>query len=591
MYSLINKYYMALTQHTGKLLMLILMVTSIVTTNAQNINKPNKMGPMGTQVNTQTGNLFISRNDIYIPARGFDILIGFNYNSFNYEENNGFGNGWSLGYSIKYKNDTANSKTICWGDGREDNYKALSGGGFQSPKGFFNILTQYQPDKYLITESDGSKFYFDNSTHKKITRMEEPNGNFINFNYTDTLLTSMVNTAGQSIAFTYDGSGNLATVVDALTAPIRTYTYTYDGNRNLTKVTDPLGGTNKYSYLINGPMKTMTDKNNNSIDIIYFNDFSVSEIIGCNKRVSFSYDTATNITIATDHLTSGNNQVTKYGFKKSGGQVCLTSISGNCCGYNLSFEFDDNGNKIKETDANGNSYQYTYDARGNMLTMKDPLNQVSTYAYSSNYNQVTSLTDPKGNQYAMSYDGNGNLIQLTEPGNLTYAATYNSNGNILSSTDPKGNIYSYTYDSYGNPISVSGPNGYHATLATDARGNLLSYTDARNNTHHGEYDILNRLKKIIDPATNARQFTYDAEGNVISAINKNNEKSLLNYDASNRIVKYTDALGHQTEISYDGMDNIIAAKNALGNTISFSYDKCNATLGDITSALTKPLVP
>ena len=63
-------------------------------------------------------------------------------------------------------------------------------------------------------------------------------------------------------------------------------------------------------------MKSMTDKNNNTVDIIYFNDFSISEIIGCNKRVSFSYDTSSNITIVTDHLTTGSNQVTKYGYKK-----------------------------------------------------------------------------------------------------------------------------------------------------------------------------------------------------------------------------------------------------------------------------------
>ncbi|MBK6635984.1 MAG: hypothetical protein IPG38_18385 [Chitinophagaceae bacterium] len=77
--------------------------------------------------------------------------------------------------------------------------------------------------------------------------MEEPNGNYINFNYTDTLLTSLVNTAGQTISFTYTGNGNLATVVDALTTPTRTYTYTYEGNGNLKQVTDPLGGTNKYT--------------------------------------------------------------------------------------------------------------------------------------------------------------------------------------------------------------------------------------------------------------------------------------------------------------------------------------------------------
>lgn len=575
MYSLTDKYCMVTKKTAGRLMLLVLFVYSAITAAGQNINRPNKTGPLGTQVNTYTGNLYITRNDIYIPARGFDIAVTFNYNSFNQEQNTGFGNGWSFGYSIKYINDTANSKTIIWGEGREDNYTALPGGGYKSPKGFFNTLTQYQPGKYLLTELNGTKFYFDNSTHKRVTKMEEPNGNYINFNYTDTLLTSLVNTAGQSISFTYYGNGRLATVVDAIATPTRTYTYTYESNGNLKQVTDPLGGTNKYSYLVNGPMKTITDKNNNTVDIIYYNDFSISEIIGCNKRVSFSYDTATNITIATDHLTTGSNQVTKYGYKKSGDQVWLSSISGNCCGYNMSFEFDANGNKIKETDAKGNVYTYTYDTSGNMLTMKDPLNQVTAYTYSPVYSQVTSVTDPKGNVYTMTYDALGNLTQLTEPGNNIYTAAYSSNGDIISSTDPKGNVYAYSYDTYGNPAAVSGPNGYHATLAIDARGNLLSFTDAGNNTYTAEYDILNRLKKIIDPVNNNIRLNYDAEGNAVSFINENNATSLLGYDASNRIVQVTDAMGKKSYATYDGMNNLTGITNALGHSVKLSYDTRN----------------
>jgi|GEM_PF-742698 len=574
MYASINKFCMT-KQRTGKPLLLLLMVASLATASAQNINKPNKMGPLGTQVNTYSGNLFISRTDIFIPARGFDMELAFNYNSYSFAQNNGYGNGWSFAYSIKYKNDTANSRTIVWGDGREDTYNLLAGGGYRSPKGYFNTLTQYQPNKYLLTELDGTKFYFDNNIHKRITKMEDQNGNFINFNYTDTLLTSIVNAAGQIISFTYNGTGRLATVIDAIAAPTRTYTYAYNGIGNLTQVTDPLGGSNKYSYLVNGPMKTITDKNNNTVDIIYFNDFSVSELIGCNKRVSFSYDTATNITVATDHLTTGDNQVTKYGYKKSGDQVWLSSLSGNCCGFNLSFEFDNNGNKIKETDANGNVYTYTYDGRGNILTVKDPLNQVATYTYSSNYNKVTSYTDPKGNLYTLNYDASGNLLQLIEPGNNIYTAAYNAAGDIISCTDPKGNVYSYGYDAYGNPVSLTGPNGYHTTAVNDARGNLLSLTDGRNNTYNGQYDILNRLKKVTDPLNNDIKINYDAEGNATSLINKNNETSLINYDASNRIVKLTDPIGNQTQLSYDGMDNVISTKNALGNSMKFTYDNRN----------------
>ena len=90
------------------------------------------------------------------------------------------------------------ARLILWGDGREDKYDSLPGGNYKSPGGFFNTLSQYQPGKYILTELNGIKYFFDNAVHKRITRMEEPNGNFINFSYTDTLSDQYYNTAGQS---------------------------------------------------------------------------------------------------------------------------------------------------------------------------------------------------------------------------------------------------------------------------------------------------------------------------------------------------------------------------------------------------------
>lgn len=558
-----------------KTLLLAVFLCGIAVAAAQNINNPNKMGPLGTQVNTMNGNLFIPRDDIFISARGFDLELAFYYNSYNLDEDWGYGKGWSFEYNIRYDTDTSGNKILTWGDGREDKYSLITGGSYKTPKGFYDTLIEYQPGKFLLQELDGVKYFFDNATHKRITKLLEPNGNAINFVYTDTLLTSLANTAGQSISFTYNSNGRLASIIDTVASPTRTYTYTYDASGNLMEVVDPLGGKNKYSYLINGPMKTLADKNNNILDIIYYPDYSTREIIGCNKRISFSYDTLSNKTIATDHLTSGENQVTTYTYEKIDNIGWITSISGNCCGYNLLFEYDDQGNKTKETDANGNVYKYTYDSKGNMLTMTDPLNQVSTYTYTGSFNNVSSFTDPKGNVYSMQYDVKGNLTQLTTPGNLVYTATYNSNGDITSSTDPKGNTYTYNYDAYGNPANVTGPNGYSAVLSFNARGKLLSLADAANNTYTTEFDILDRLKKITDPMNNNVRVNYDAEGNITSLINKNNETTTLYYDASNRIVKVKGPTGNQTERSYDAMDNLISTKNALGNTKSFSYDTRN----------------
>ncbi|HMT96321.1 MAG TPA: hypothetical protein PKC62_06495, partial [Ferruginibacter sp.] len=50
-------------------------IASTMNLNAQNLNNPNKRGPLGTQVNTLTGNMFLQRTDIYIPARMLDINI------------------------------------------------------------------------------------------------------------------------------------------------------------------------------------------------------------------------------------------------------------------------------------------------------------------------------------------------------------------------------------------------------------------------------------------------------------------------------------------------------------------------------------
>jgi RHS repeat-associated protein len=561
-----------------KSLVTVLCLAGIaVTAKTQNLNNPNKQGPLGTQVNTLTGNLYIPRTDIYIPGRAFDIDLCFYYNSYLFTEDMGFGRGWSFMYAMKYSNDTLpGSKIIFWGDGREDTYDSLSGGSYKPPRGFFSKLVQYQPAKFRLTESDSITYFFDNAIHKKITRIQEANGNYINFNYTDSLLTSLVNAAGQTITFNYNAEGRLTTLTDAAAAPTRIYTYSYDAVGNLAEVSDPLGGKFNYTYLTNGPMKSLEDKNNNKIDIIYFSDFSIHELIGCNKRISFSYDTTYNKTVVTDHFDDGSaNQVTTYTYQKLENLSWISSIAGNCCGFNMKFEYDDQGNQTKITDANGGVYELTYDANGNMLTIKDPLDQVMTYTYSAAYNKITSYKDPKGFLTTMSYDASGNLVQLVAPGNTIYSATYNANGDIISSTDPKGNVFTYNYDAFGNATHVAGPNGYNATLLYDARGNLLAYADARGNSRTAEYDILDRLKKITDPMNDMLQFGYDANDNMTSLINKNNETSQVNYDASNRIVKITGPTGNKSSLSYDAMNNLKSVKNSLGHETKFGYDTRN----------------
>lgn len=541
---------------------------------AQNINSITKPGPLGTKVNTNTGNLHIPRTDFNLFSRGMSLDMTFYYNSYFFDTTFGFGRGWTSEYSIMYRNDTANGKTILWGDGREDEY-TINGSNYISREGIFDVLSQYQPGKFLLKSKEGMKYYFDNSTYRKITKMEDPNGNYFSFSYTDSLLTTITNKAGQAITLSYNSSGLLSSVTDAWSTPSRTYTYSYDPGGNLLQVTDPAGGINKYTYLVNGPMKSLSDKNGNVADIIYYGDYSVSEIIGCNKRQSYSYDTILHRTVATDYLADGSTQVTKYQYTRSDEFAWLSSLSGNCCGLDMTFEYDIHGNKVKQTDGNGHITRFTYDNRGNVLTITDALNRVTTYTYTADFNRVASYTDPKGNTITLSYDTRGNLISITYPGAAAASASYSPEGDILSNTDALGHTVNYTYDAQGHLSGMTGPEGYHASAVYNGSGELISFSDADNNAASAEYDLLHRLKKITDPLNNIFQISYDAEGNLVSRKAPNNDTDILKYDASNRPVLFTDALNHSIAMSYDAVDNVSAVKDGLNNTTSFTYDEKN----------------
>jgi YD repeat-containing protein len=565
------------THTSGKIILTIvaiLMQVLCLNGIAQNINNPNKTGPMGLQVNTYTGNLFFSRTDVVIPSRGFSLVIGFSYNSFNFNQAGPFGNGWSINYDIKYLSDPEGNKTIVWGDGRED-YYVKSGNNYTTPTGFYTQLEEYQPGRLRLTQRDGTEYYFDNATHRRITGMKEPNGNQQSFTYADTLLTGITSPSGQTLSLAYNSNGSLSTLTDANNNPIRTWTYQYDAAGNLVKVIDPLTNEYRYGYLVNGPIKEVRDRNGNVVNIIYYNNYAVSEMIGCNQRISITYDEATLTTVATDHMENGEDQATKYMYKKINDNIWLAGIQGNCCGFKMDFEYDDAGNKIKEVDANGNNTRYTYDEKGNVLTVTDALNHVYSFTYTSDFNFLKSTTDPKGFTSEMTYDARGNLLQIKDAGNRIFTATYADNGDILTSTDPKGNVYNYTYDVFGNPIEVTGPHGYRATMAYDARGRLLSYTDSRNQLSVAEYDILNRLQKITDPLNQSYNMKYDANGNLIKVINPASETLKISYDASDRPVILEDAIGQSTTLKYDEQNNLTNFQNVINQTIQLKYDKQN----------------
>lgn len=581
----------------------------ICTLFPQNINKPNIQGPVGLQVNSFSGGLYYERADLTIPCQGPSINLRFYYNSSSTSLDFGYGSGWSMTYSMLYRR-SGSSIILRREDGRKDIF-TFNGSGYTPPVGIFDSLVQYLPNKFRLSTKSGIRYFFDDTTHKRLTKISDPNNNQLNISYIDSLATAITDPCGRSVLLNYT-NGHLTDITDNNTTPARHITLTNDLFGNPITVADPLGNTLNYEYDAYRNIVKVTDQSANQFNVSYKNFLNVSSIKSPLNSINIDYDTVQKKTTVTE-LVSGNLQSSSFKFDSLGN---ISEKINNCCGYHELFSYDAQKNIIAKTDANNNVYSYNYDNRGNILQASDPLGGISTFTYEPVFNRITSITDKRLNTTQYAYDAAGNLTQISLPLFIFKNMTYNGSGKPTSYTDGRGNTTTYQYNSCGDLTLVTFPGGatniytydnvgrkktftdgnshvtsynydllnrmtskvdalgFPSTFTYDPKNNLLSSTDIFGITTSYTYDALNRRKTITNP-TGTSTFNYDERGNMLSKINNNGFVTNFNYNTKNLLTNIDDPEGYYMTFEYDFNGNLISEIDFNGNTTNYTYDQLN----------------
>jgi RHS repeat-associated protein len=375
--------------------------------------------------------------------------------------------------------------------------------------------------------------------------------------------------------YTYDSTGRVLTVDGPRADIADVTTFAYSG-ANLTTITNALGHvTALSSYDARGLPGAVTDPNGVVTNLAWDDrgrptSATVVDPVGGNAVTSLGYDAAGLLTSLTrpdgvsytfeyddahrrTAVIDGNDNRLEYALDAMGGATAVRRK--NASGtqqFVHSAEFDELGRLLRDIGAAGQTWTYGYDLNGNVTSLADPLNKVTTLAFDQ-LDRLKQVTDAKGGVALFAYDARDNLT---------------------SATDQRGLATSYVLDGFDNVIQVASPDAGVTVYQTDLAGNVTQAVDARGVVTTMTYDALGRMltKAFPSSPTETVTYTYDS----VSGGNF----------GKGRLTGFTDQSG-STAITYDRRGNVLSEARTISGTTVFTtaYDY---TLADEVKKITYP---
>ncbi|MDR3510253.1 MAG: RHS repeat-associated core domain-containing protein [Caulobacteraceae bacterium] len=411
-------------------------------------------------------------------------------------------------------------------------------------------------------------------TGKKLTETDA-NGHVTHYAY-DVLdrLSSVTDAVGRTTSFAYDALGRPTTTTNAAvqSTPLtaisytpngkkasftdannNTTTYTYDGLDRLAQTTYPSttrgAGTSDASdyeavtsYDANGDPLTVRRRDGTVITAAYdvLNRPTQKSYSNGQSSVVYGYDLAGRVLSATYGSASGPGVTYVY---DTAGRVSSETSSTASQNHTVSFQYDADGNRVRETWPDSFCVTYGYDALNRMTSVGENgatsgVGLLASYSYDP-LGERTGIARGNGTSTAYGYDAGSRLTSLAH---------------VMASTDTAHNLtLTFGYTDANQLNSQANDNGAY------------DWSSAVNGTTSKTFDGLNRDATIVAASG------YDARGDVI-----NDGTRTLTYDADNKLVTASLASASTSAtLGYDPLGRLQEDDAVVGGTSSttvFVYD-------------------
>lgn len=402
------------------------------------------------------------------------------------------------------------------------------------------------------------------------------------------LLLHMTDGRGNRTAYGYDEADRLISVSRELTinGEKQTLTNTYGYTKDRLTDIGHHGFHYQFAHDAFGHMVSASVAGRQVIGYEYEgNNGSLSRLLyGNGSSIRYTYDAQDRAALAYYKETEeqAEQKLHQYVYDRQGNLVQVTDhMSGKI--YQMYYDFL--GRLMRVRDEQGNAYEYTYDANGNITSIQDASGR-STFLYDEGNQLIRENNHALNQTLTYGYDLGGNLVEV-KTYDFTEAETLPAEaiGTETGTYDPvwkdqllNWNGITMTYDAIGNMLTRGN------TTYTWTQGRKLAGVENGRSIQYFYDHTGARVKKIVDgveteyhmagdllvsETTNNRTiwYRYDSNANLISMTiagkiygcvrNAQNDVTALIDHGGNVVVKYT----------YDSWGNVRKIEGSLADTI------------------------
>ena len=434
-----------------------------------------------------------------------------------------------------------------------------------------------------ITDADDNVTSYAYDSSGNLTSVK--NGDSENsYTYSGLGSVSKITHNGFSYSFNYDVFYNL---VSTRIGNVAITSNTYDSNGNLTKTAYANGDYLEYAYDNYGNISVITGETGKIAEMIYNKQGLVTKAVDYSSGETSYYYYTFDGSLEREYRTSSDGSLTHYIITNADGNtVEKTSVNGQTKTITTgtdkdgkSFVSNDGVTNETSTDDFGRTTQVRTVRSDGTLVFNTDYEYANGKAENSTTNLVSKYSQSYGGDsvlsYDYSYDANGNITEIKQNGKLTNKYVYDSLNELKEEYNYVNKFYiNYSYDGAGNL-----QNKYEQVLdptygypTGTQHGNTYEYTDT---------SWKDKLTKV-----NGSNISYDANGNPLSyrdgmSFEWENGRILKNINTSDKAVQMSyDSNGMRTQKSVDGVKtnyyydsnkNLIALVKG-NDTLLFYYD-------------------